>query len=150
MKQNFAAIILGGTGQVGGAAVAELLTIPEYREVVRSPESPLRRHRGCAAPREWGNHPHHPEGEDLITRGAFGPILSVVFVAATHGGGFTWSGWERGSAGTLAVFRHRVPKEQSHYSVGTHGLSGDKEMRRRSRDITAKWRSIRPPAQFCI
>ena len=34
MKQNFAAIILGGTGQVGGAAVAELLTIPECREVV--------------------------------------------------------------------------------------------------------------------
>ncbi len=34
MKRNFAAIILGGTGQVGGAAVAELLTIPECREVV--------------------------------------------------------------------------------------------------------------------
>jgi uncharacterized protein YbjT (DUF2867 family) len=29
MKQNFAAIILGGTGQVGSAAVAELLAIPE-------------------------------------------------------------------------------------------------------------------------
>jgi hypothetical protein len=34
MKQNFAAIILGGTGQVGGAAVAELPAIPECREVV--------------------------------------------------------------------------------------------------------------------
>jgi uncharacterized protein YbjT (DUF2867 family) len=34
MKQNFAAIILGGTGQVGGAAVAELLAIPECRELV--------------------------------------------------------------------------------------------------------------------
>ena len=34
MKQNFAAIILGGTGQVGGAAVAELLALPECREVV--------------------------------------------------------------------------------------------------------------------
>ncbi len=34
MKQNFAAIILGGTGQVGGAAVAELLAIPECRGVV--------------------------------------------------------------------------------------------------------------------
>jgi uncharacterized protein YbjT (DUF2867 family) len=34
MKQNFAAIILGGTGQVGSAAVAELLAIPECREVV--------------------------------------------------------------------------------------------------------------------
>jgi hypothetical protein len=34
MNQNFAAIILGGTGQVGGAAIAELLAIPECREVV--------------------------------------------------------------------------------------------------------------------
>jgi uncharacterized protein YbjT (DUF2867 family) len=34
VKQNFAVIILGGTGQVGGAAVAELLAIPECREVV--------------------------------------------------------------------------------------------------------------------
>jgi uncharacterized protein YbjT (DUF2867 family) len=34
MKENFAVMILGGTGQVGGAAVAELLSIPECREVV--------------------------------------------------------------------------------------------------------------------
>jgi hypothetical protein len=77
-------------------------------------------------PREWGKHPHHPQGEGLITRGTFGPILSIAFGDAVHSGGFTWSGWERGSAGTLAVFRYRVPKEQSHYSVGTHGLSSDK------------------------
>ena len=34
MNHNFAAIILGGTGQVGGATVAGLLAIPECREVV--------------------------------------------------------------------------------------------------------------------
>ncbi len=34
MKTEFAAMILGGTGQVGGAAVAELLGIPECQEVV--------------------------------------------------------------------------------------------------------------------
>jgi uncharacterized protein YbjT (DUF2867 family) len=34
MNQNFAAIVLGGSGQVGGATVAELLAIPECREVV--------------------------------------------------------------------------------------------------------------------
>ncbi|MBE7157856.1 MAG: hypothetical protein INR62_05400 [Rhodospirillales bacterium] len=34
MKQDFAAMVLGGTGQVGGAAVAELLAIPECREIV--------------------------------------------------------------------------------------------------------------------
>jgi hypothetical protein len=75
-------------------------------------------------PREWGKDSHHPEDEGLITRGTFGPILSVVFVDAVHSGGFTWSRWGRGSAGTVAVFRYRVPREQSHYSVGTHGLSG--------------------------
>jgi hypothetical protein len=47
-----------------------------------------------------------------------------MFVDAAHGG-FTWSHWERGSAGTLAVFRYRVPKDRSHYSVGTHGLSSE-------------------------
>jgi uncharacterized protein YbjT (DUF2867 family) len=41
MKQNFAAIILGGTGQVGGAAVEELLATPECREVVMITRKPL-------------------------------------------------------------------------------------------------------------
>jgi uncharacterized protein YbjT (DUF2867 family) len=40
MKQNFAAIILGGTGQVGSAAVEELLAIPECREVVMVTRKP--------------------------------------------------------------------------------------------------------------
>jgi uncharacterized protein YbjT (DUF2867 family) len=41
MKQDFAAIILGGTGQVGGAAVAELLAIGECREVVMVTRNPI-------------------------------------------------------------------------------------------------------------
>ena len=41
MNQNFAAMILGGTGQVGGAAVAELLAIPECREVVMVTRKPI-------------------------------------------------------------------------------------------------------------
>ena len=41
MAQNFAAIILGGTGQVGGAAVEELLAIPECREVVMVTRKPI-------------------------------------------------------------------------------------------------------------
>ena len=41
MKGNFAAIILGGTGQVGGAAVAELLAISECREVVMVTRKPI-------------------------------------------------------------------------------------------------------------
>jgi uncharacterized protein YbjT (DUF2867 family) len=41
MKQHFAAMILGGTGQVGGAAVVELLAIPECREVVMITRKPI-------------------------------------------------------------------------------------------------------------
>jgi uncharacterized protein YbjT (DUF2867 family) len=41
MNQNLAAIILGGTGQVGGATVAELLAIPECREVVMVTRKPI-------------------------------------------------------------------------------------------------------------
>lgn len=41
MTQNFAAIVIGGTGQVGGAAVAELLTVAECREVVMITRKPV-------------------------------------------------------------------------------------------------------------
>src|SRR6202451_4208284 len=41
MKENFSAIILGGTGQVGGATVAELLAIPECRQVVMITRKPI-------------------------------------------------------------------------------------------------------------
>src|ERR1700753_1564525 len=48
VKQSFAAIILGGTGQVGGAAVTELLATSECREVgmvTRKPIAPRSRVR---------------------------------------------------------------------------------------------------------
>src|ERR1700681_3304404 len=41
MNQNFAAIVLGGTGQVGGATVAELLASPGCREVVMVTRKPI-------------------------------------------------------------------------------------------------------------
>jgi uncharacterized protein YbjT (DUF2867 family) len=41
VKRNFAVIILGGTGQVGGATVAELLATPECREVVMITRKPI-------------------------------------------------------------------------------------------------------------
>ena len=41
MADNFAAIILGGTGQVGSAAVAELLAIPACREVIMITRKPI-------------------------------------------------------------------------------------------------------------
>ncbi len=49
MNRNFAAVVLGGTGQVGGAAVAELLAMLECR---RSGDGHQKAHspldRGCA------------------------------------------------------------------------------------------------------
>jgi uncharacterized protein YbjT (DUF2867 family) len=47
MKQNFAAIILGGTGQVGSATVAELLAIPAVM-VSRKPVAARSRVRNIA------------------------------------------------------------------------------------------------------
>jgi uncharacterized protein YbjT (DUF2867 family) len=41
VNQDFAAMILGGTGQVGGAAVAGLLAIPECRGVVMVTRKPI-------------------------------------------------------------------------------------------------------------
>ena len=41
MNRNFAVIILGGTGQVGGAAVTELLANPECRQVVMVTRNPI-------------------------------------------------------------------------------------------------------------
>lgn len=41
MTQHFAVIILGGTGQVGGATVEALLAIPECREVVMITRKPI-------------------------------------------------------------------------------------------------------------
>jgi uncharacterized protein YbjT (DUF2867 family) len=41
MSPKFAVIILGGTGQVGGATVAELLAIPECRKVVMITRKPI-------------------------------------------------------------------------------------------------------------
>ena len=41
MPHNFAAIILGGTGQVGGATVEALLAIPQCREVIMLTRKPI-------------------------------------------------------------------------------------------------------------
>lgn len=41
MMKNFAAIVLGGTGQVGASAVAALLAIPQCREVVMISRKPI-------------------------------------------------------------------------------------------------------------
>jgi hypothetical protein len=52
----------------------------------------------------------------LTTRGVFGPLLDVVMGNIFHGK-VTWSHWELGPAGPLAVFHYAVPEGKSDYTV---------------------------------
>lgn len=52
----------------------------------------------------------------LITTGEFGPILSTVLADAVKGK-LAWTGWEKGSDGTMAVFHYQVPEDKSNYHV---------------------------------
>lgn len=80
--------------------------------------------REVVDPRGWGKRSSHPGAQALITRGTFGPILSTVIVDAAHGT-MQWDHWERGNAAALAVFRYRVPQNQSHYAVAFQGFASD-------------------------
>jgi hypothetical protein len=76
-------------------------------------------------PREWGGqHLSNPEGDGLINRGTFGPILLMVIRDAAHAH-VAWDQWERSGTGVLAVFRVGVPENQSHYSTGFREFSRD-------------------------
>jgi hypothetical protein len=58
------------------------------------------------------------QGADLglATSGEFGPILEMVLEDALQRG-LSWSHWEKGASGPLAVFRYEVPKEISRYAI---------------------------------
>lgn len=99
--------------------------IPGWRAIGRSKVVVTYRNgKEVVAPPGWGKHRFAQETNGLMTRGTFGPILSTVIVDAAHGE-MTWSRWERSGDGALAVFRYRVPQEQSHYSVALHGDYGE-------------------------
>ena len=92
MNKNFAVVILGGTGQVGGAAVAELLAIPECREVVMITRKPN------AARSRVRNFPLDTGADDFAERTAVlarevlsqGPA-SAVSCAGVGAGSMRWS-----------------------------------------------------------
>lgn len=54
--------------------------------------------------------PNHPE---LITYGVFGPALEGVLDTIDKHGGVTWSRWEQGAYGRMAVFRYTIPSDKS-------------------------------------
>jgi hypothetical protein len=59
---------------------------------------------------------YDPAAEALVTRGVFGPLMGIALKDAAHGS-VSWSHWERGASGPLAVFQFVVPKAMSHYEV---------------------------------
>ena len=65
--------------------------------------------------------------QDLLeTTGTFGPILVLVLkAAASPGGMLTWSRWEKGSAGPVAVFHYVSSPNMRDYEVGFCCLAVD-------------------------
>ena len=49
----------------------------------------------------------------LITYGVFGPALQEVRDSIDQNSGFTWTRWEQGASGRVAVFHSIVPSEES-------------------------------------
>jgi hypothetical protein len=58
-----------------------------------------------------------PNAPEMITYGVFGPALNGVVDAIGKPGELTWSRWEEGATGRVAVFRYAVPAERSLYQV---------------------------------
>jgi hypothetical protein len=55
------------------------------------------------------------QSNGLLTWGELGQLLGTVIADAN--GTMTWSHWEQGAAGPLAVFHYAVPLVKSHYEV---------------------------------
>jgi hypothetical protein len=54
-----------------------------------------------------------PNQGELITLGVFGPALAGVLDMVDYRAGLTWSHWERGDRGRVAVFHYVIPLEKS-------------------------------------
>jgi hypothetical protein len=92
VKQNFAVIILGGTGQVGGAAVEELLATSECREVVmvtRKPIAPRSRVRNVVLDTGAADF---AERTAALARGVLSQgLVSAVSCVGVGSGSMRWS-----------------------------------------------------------
>lgn len=92
MKRNFAVMILGGTGQVGGATVAELLATSECREVVmvtRKPTAPRARVRNVVLDTSAADFSERIAGlaREVLSQGA----ASAVSCVGVGSGSARWS-----------------------------------------------------------
>ena len=92
MTQSFAVIILGGTGQVGSATGAELLSIPECREVVmitRKPIEPRSRVRNVVLDTGAADFAEHAAAlaREVLSEGP----VSAVSCVGVGSGSMRWS-----------------------------------------------------------
>jgi len=92
VEQNFAAIVLGGTGQVGGAAVAELVATAGCREVVmvtRKPVAPRSRVRNVVLDTGAPDFAERTAelARDVLSRGQ----ASAVSCVGVGSGSMRWS-----------------------------------------------------------
>jgi VWFA-related protein len=53
----------------------------------------------------------------LVTYGSFGPVLTGVLDAISRHANLSWSHWEQGATGPVAVFRYAMPAEMSKYQA---------------------------------
>jgi uncharacterized protein YbjT (DUF2867 family) len=109
MNQNFAAMILGGTGQVGGAAVSELLAIPECRQVVmvtRKPIAPRARVRNVVLDTGAADFAERTAAlaREVLSQGP----VSAVSCVGVGSGSMRWSEEElqRLEVGVVGAFAH--------------------------------------------
>lgn len=58
---------------------------------------------------------HNPNNPQLITYGVFGPALEGVLAMLGNKDALTWSHWEQGPSGRMAVFRYEISAEESLY-----------------------------------
>jgi hypothetical protein len=89
------------------------------------PLSPVQRSafllaRRKSEPARAGGKAAAANGKQLEVQGVFGPILIVALddVLASQP---SWSHWEEGTDGSIAVFRYNVPTQNSHFSVPVPG-----------------------------
>jgi hypothetical protein len=60
--------------------------------------------------------PAKPQERGLQSWGEFGQILALIFID-TEKGALAFHHWEQAAGGLVAVYRYKVPKSASHYSV---------------------------------
>lgn len=115
----------GGSRSMGmaGMTVRETDYQPLHKTVVYS--AVVRYRDGAEESAASKERDQHTTG--LTTSGEFGPILYII-LRDSVAGTITWSHWQKSASGSIAVFRYKVPREESHYKVQMQGAKAAQEI----------------------